>query len=90
MRKGIVRWPFLAVGVVSMLFAGIIYAWSILKAPLAEAFIRSVSQLALNFIPTMRFFCARPGSVWRACPTAARLPSPPLLSASFMGQSISR
>ena len=34
MRKGIVRWPFLAVGVVSMLFAGIIYAWSILKAPL--------------------------------------------------------
>lgn len=38
MRKGIVRWPFLAVGVVSMLFAGIIYAWSILKAPLGDAF----------------------------------------------------
>lgn len=85
-----VRRPYLLCGVGCMPFAGILYAWSILKAPLAEAFIRSVSQLALNFIPTMRFFCARPGSVWRACPTAARLPSPPLLSASFMGQSISR
>ena len=33
MRKGIVRWPNLAVGVVRMHFAGIIYARSILKAP---------------------------------------------------------
>ena len=59
-----VRRPYLLCGVGCMPFAGILYAWSILKAPLAEAFIRSVSQLALNFIPTMRFFCARPGSVW--------------------------
>ena len=57
MRKGIVRWPFLAVGVVSMLFAGIIYAWSILKAPLGDAFGWTASQLAMNFTLTMCFFC---------------------------------
>ena len=51
------RWLYLAVGVVSMLFAGIIYAWSILKAPLAEGFGWSASELALNFTLTMSFFC---------------------------------
>ena len=30
-----VRWAYLVIGVIAMLFAGIIYAWSILKAPLA-------------------------------------------------------
>ena len=29
------RWTILAVGVFTMLFAGIIYAWSILKVPFA-------------------------------------------------------
>ena len=57
MKKPVVRWPFLAVGVVSMLFAGIIYAWSILKAPLGDAFGWSASQLAMNFTITMCFFC---------------------------------
>ena len=33
-----VRWLYLAVGTVTMLFAGIIYAWSILKTPLATEF----------------------------------------------------
>lgn len=51
------RWLYLAVGVVSMLFAGIVYAWSILKAPLAENFGFTPSQLALNFTLTMSFFC---------------------------------
>ena len=41
-----VRRPYLLCGVGCMPFAGILYAWSILKAPLAQAFIRSVSQLA--------------------------------------------
>jgi OFA family oxalate/formate antiporter-like MFS transporter len=40
-----------------MVFIGIIYAWSILKAPLGEAFGWSVAQLALNFTLTMCFFC---------------------------------
>ena len=48
---------YLASGVVSMLFAGIIYAWSILKMPLEEAFGWSPPQMALNFTLTMCFFC---------------------------------
>ncbi len=51
------RWPYLLVGVIAMLFAGIIYAWSILKAPLAAEFGWSASNLALNFTLTMSFFC---------------------------------
>lgn len=49
------RWLYLALGVVSMLFAGIIYGWSILKVPFTE--IWDASQLALNFTITMTFFC---------------------------------
>jgi len=52
-----IRWFYLVAGTASMLFAGIIYAWSILKTPLAEAFGWEVSQLALNFTLTMCFFC---------------------------------
>ena len=50
------RW-ILLVGTVSMLFAGIIYAWSILKVPFAEELNFSPSALALNFTLTMCFFC---------------------------------
>lgn len=56
-QKTPTRWPYLVVGVVAMLFAGIIYGWSILKAPLAAAFGWSASDLALNFTLTMCFFC---------------------------------
>ena len=52
-----VRWMYMAVGVVAMLFAGVLYAWSILKAPLAEEFGWGVSELALNFTLAMAFFC---------------------------------
>ena len=52
-----VRWAYLAAGVAAMLFAGVIYAWSILKAPLQEAFGWTAPQLALNFTLTMCFFC---------------------------------
>lgn len=51
------RWRFLAIGVIAMLFAGILYAWSILKAPLAAEFGWSASTLALNFTLAMSFFC---------------------------------
>ena len=37
------RWLMLAASVVAMLFAGIIYAWSILKVPFPEEFGWSVS-----------------------------------------------
>ena len=52
-----IRWFYLVVGTVSMLFAGIIYAWSILKMPLAAEFGWGAGQLALNFTLTMCFFC---------------------------------
>lgn len=51
------RWFYLVIGVVAMLFAGVLYAWSILKAPLATEFGWSASQLALNFTLAMSFFC---------------------------------
>jgi OFA family oxalate/formate antiporter-like MFS transporter len=40
-----------------MLFSGILYAWSILKAPFKSIFGWSDSSLALNFTLTMCFFC---------------------------------
>lgn len=47
----------LVVGVFAMLFAGIIYAWSILKVPFAQELAYDPSLLALNFTLTMCFFC---------------------------------
>ena len=52
-----VRWVYLAAGFVALLFAGIVYGWSILKAPLADAFGWTAPQLALNFTLTMCLFC---------------------------------
>lgn len=51
------RWFYLAVGVIAMLFAGVLYAWSILKAPLTTEFGWGASELALNFTLAMSFFC---------------------------------
>lgn len=45
------------VGVVSMLFAGVLYAWSILKSPLSVEFDWGTSELAQNFTLAMTFFC---------------------------------
>ncbi len=52
-----VRWFYLVVGTFAMLFAGIIYAWSILKVPFAAEFGWDTEGLALNFTLTMSFFC---------------------------------
>lgn len=51
------RNAFLAIGVFAMLFAGIIYAWSILKIPFKEVYGFSDSSLAFNFTLTMCTFC---------------------------------
>ncbi len=48
---------YLATGVFTMLFSGVLYAWSILKIPFKESFGWSDSVLALNFTLTMCFFC---------------------------------
>lgn len=53
-----IRWIYMVVGIVSMLFAGVLYAWSILKYPLSVEFGWGVSELALNFTLAMTFFCA--------------------------------
>ena len=51
------RWLYMAVGVVSMLFAGVLYAWSILKSPLSAEFGWGQAELALNFTLAMTCFC---------------------------------
>ncbi len=51
------RTKYLVIGVIAMLFAGVIYAWSILKAPLSEEFGWGPSELAVNFTITMCCFC---------------------------------
>ena len=51
------RYFYMAVGVIAMLFAGVLYAWSILKAPLSSEFGWGASDLALNFTLAMTFFC---------------------------------
>lgn len=51
------RWVILCVSVLAMLFAGIIYAWSILKVPFATDFGWNANQLSLNFTLTMCGFC---------------------------------
>ncbi len=51
------RWIVLTASVFAMLFAGIIYAWSILKVPFAEDFGWQAEQLSLNFTLTMCSFC---------------------------------
>ena len=55
--KPVERWLRLALGGIVLLLAGIIYAWSILKMPLAEAFGWDAAQLGLNYTITICFFC---------------------------------
>ena len=53
------RWGRLAISVFTLLMAGIIYAWSFLKAPFPELFGWDPrgSQLQLNYTLTLCFFC---------------------------------
>lgn len=51
------RWGILAAGVAAMLFAGVLYAWSILKVPFAAELGYDASSLALAFTLAMSFFC---------------------------------
>ena len=51
------RWLYIAISTVCLAFAGVIYAWSILKVPLADEFGWSNTELALNFTLTMCTFC---------------------------------
>ena len=51
------RWFMLTIGCVCLFFAGVIYAWSILKAPLAEEFAWNKTQMQFCFTLTLCFFC---------------------------------
>jgi len=57
--KQISRWTRLAISVLALLLAGIIYAWSFLKAPFAELYGWDPrgAQLQLNYTLTLCFFC---------------------------------
>ena len=55
--KNAYRWCVLVFSVLAMLFAGIIYAWSILKVAFKDNFAWSDSALALNYTLTMCMFC---------------------------------
>ena len=57
MKTKVKRWPYLTAGVVMMLFAGVIYAWSILKSPLAVEFGWNSAALGLNYTITLSAFC---------------------------------
>lgn len=50
------RWLYLAISAFAMLFAGIIYAWSILKQPFDASFGWEASHLSLNFTITICCF----------------------------------
>ena len=56
-QKLSVRRFYMVIGVIAMLFAGVLYAWSILKSPLSAEFGWGASGLALNFTLAMTFFC---------------------------------
>ncbi|MEG1858170.1 MAG: MFS transporter [Pseudoflavonifractor sp.] len=52
------RWIYAVVGIIVMLFAGFVYAWSILAAPIHADFPDwSNAQLSLTFTICMAFFC---------------------------------
>ncbi|MBR4940614.1 MAG: MFS transporter [Clostridia bacterium] len=50
------RWVRLILGVITLLFSGIIYSWSLIKSPF-EAFNWSDTAITLNYTLTMCFFC---------------------------------
>ena len=54
-EKELIRWPRLVVGVITLLFAGVIYAWSILNAHFEGVW--DATQLGLNYTLTVIFFC---------------------------------
>lgn len=58
MKLKLNRWIYAAVGVIALLFAGLVYAWSVLASPIAAEFTQwSQAQLSLTFTICMTLFC---------------------------------
>lgn len=56
--KQLNRWVYAIVGVIVLLFAGLVYAWSVLSTPIAAEFTAwTKAQLSLTFTLVMIFFC---------------------------------
>ena len=52
------RWIYAAVGVMVLLLAGMVYAWSVLSSPIGAYFPEwSKAQLSLTYTICMGFFC---------------------------------
>ena len=52
------RWVYAFAGVVTLLLAGLVYAWSVLSMPLAAYFTEwTKAQMSLTFTICMMFFC---------------------------------
>lgn len=52
-----IRWAYLALGVALLLCLGLIYAWSVFRAPLEEEFGWSKAQTSVTFSISMTMFC---------------------------------
>lgn len=56
--KHLNRWVYAIVGVIVLLFAGLVYAWSVLSTPIAAEFTDwSKAQLSMTFTIVMIMFC---------------------------------
>ena len=56
--KHLNRWIYAIAGVIVLLFAGLVYAWSVLSTPIAAQFPEwTKAQLSLTFTLVMAFFC---------------------------------
>ena len=52
------RWLYVVACVIVLLFAGLVYAWSVLSMPIAQAFPQYTNaQFSVTFTLTMSFFC---------------------------------